>query len=276
MVRLSEFIGELTSDISEARRIVDTNSASLSQSYHADPFLKGMPVPHYTIEEAELRFPVSVLSVVSQGGSKEYYTALILSAIRLKLPRILGNKLADMYLAKKKQELKEELRTRRAETEVDESDKTLSENLITISDELRKRYSESAKSIAEIVSEPMNKFLRAANFEVIKLLDIKDEFVRQLKKSVRDEMSSYSVETQPVNEDTLDELASETGTKMFFEFKQMSETEKGVFIEAKTGKMNEYGSKDNQMYITLKIKEQDLDLIVEDQNGGKQRFLSLN
>lgn len=276
MVRLSDFIGELTSDISEARRIADTNSASLSQSYHTDPFLKGMPVPHYTIEEAELRFPVSVLSVVSQGGSKEYYSTLILSAIKLKLPRILGNQLADMYLARKKRELKEELRIKRAEPELEEKDNSLSENLINISDELRKRYSESAKNIADSVSEPMNKFLRAANFEVIKLLDIKDEFVRQLKKSVRDEMSSYSAEYQPVNEDTLDELAAETGTKMFFEFKQMSETDRGVFIEAKTGKMNEYGSKDNQMYITLKIKEQDLDLIVEDQNGDKQRFLSLN
>lgn len=64
---------------------------------------------------------------------------------------------------------------------------------------------------------------------------------------------------------------------MFFEFKQMSENDKGVFVEPNTGKMNEYGSKDNLMYITLKIREQDLDLIVEDSSGNStQRFLSLN
>lgn len=45
MVKLSEFIGEMVADISDARRIADSNSISLSQSYHADPFLKGMPVP---------------------------------------------------------------------------------------------------------------------------------------------------------------------------------------------------------------------------------------
>lgn len=239
-----------------------------------------MPVPHYIIEEAELKFPVSVMNVISQDSSREYYSTLIISVIKLKLPRILGNQLADMYLARKKRELKEKQRIERNEPEIpaieENEDNYLSENLITISDELRKRYSESARRIAESVSEPMNKFLRAANFEVIKLLDIKDEFVKLLKLSVRDELSSYSDEFLPVNEDTLDELASETGTMMFFEFKQISETERGVFIEAKTGKMNEYGNKDNQMYITLKIKEQDLDLIVEDQNGGKQRFLSLN
>lgn len=75
----------------------------------------------------------------------------------------------------------------------------------------------------------------------------------------------------------LDELAVETGTGMFFEFKQMSEDDKGVFIEPNTGKMNEYSDKNNLLYLTVKIKEQDLDLVVEDGDGnGSQRFLSLN
>ncbi|MBR1423894.1 MAG: hypothetical protein IJ571_10725 [Ruminococcus sp.] len=275
MVRLSEFIGELVSDISEARRFADQNSAYLSQSYHADPFLNGMPVPHYTIEEAELKFPVSVLNVISENRSREFYSTLIVSAVKLKLPRILGARLADMYLKMKKRELTDHLKEKQAESD-EAADRSLSENLITISDELRDKYIESAKRITESVSETMSAFLRAANFEVIKLLDIKDEFVRQLKLSLRDELSSYSEEFQPITEDTLNEFSAEIGTAMFFEFKQMSETDRGVFIEAKTGKMNEYGNKDNQMYITLKIKEQDLDLIVDDLNGDKQRFLSLN
>ena len=45
MVKLSEFIGEIVSDISEARKIADSNSVALSQSYHADPFLRRIPVP---------------------------------------------------------------------------------------------------------------------------------------------------------------------------------------------------------------------------------------
>jgi hypothetical protein len=70
MVKLSEFIGEMVSDISEARKLADSNSVALSQSYHADPFLKGMPIPHYTIEEAEVKFPLSVMGVVSSNKTR--------------------------------------------------------------------------------------------------------------------------------------------------------------------------------------------------------------
>lgn len=284
MVKLSEFIGELVSDISDARKIADSNSVALSQSYHADPFLKGMPVPHYTIEEAEVKVPVSVTGIVSNSKSKVLMQTLILSAIKLKLPQLLNNLLVKFYISKKKDEQKKESEKRQAIVTPDgtanpayTAEQPLEERAITISDELRKKYAASSNRIAKNVTEPMNSFLDTANFEIIKLLDIKDRFVQILKLAIRDEFSSYSPENQPVSEDGLDELAAETGTGMFFEFKQMSENDKGVFVEPNTGKMNEYSDKSNLLYLTVKIKEQDLDLVVEDGNGnGSQRFLSLN
>lgn len=284
MVKLSEFIGELVSDISDARKIADSNSVALSQSYHADPFLKGMPVPHYTIEEAEVKVPVSVTGIVSNSKSKVLMQTLILSAIKLKLPQLLNNLLVNFYISKKKDEQKKESEKRQAIVTPDgtanpayTAEQPLEERAVTISDELRKKYAASSNRIAKNVTEPMNSFLDTANFEIIKLLDIKDRFVQILKLAIRDEFSSYSPENQPVSEDGLDELAAETGTGMFFEFKQMSENDKGVFVEPNTGKMNEYSDKSNLLYLTVKIKEQDLDLVVEDGNGnGSQRFLSLN
>ncbi len=284
MVKLSEFIGELVSDISDARKIADSNSVALSQSYHADPFLKGMPVPHYTIEEAEVKVPVSVTGIVSNSKSKVLMQTLILSAIKLKLPQLLNNLLVKFYISKKKDEQKKESEKRQAIVTPDgtanpayTAEQPLEERAVTISDELRKKYAASSNRIAKNVTEPMNSFLDTANFEIIKLLDIKDRFVQILKLAIRDEFSSYSPENQPVSEDGLDELAAETGTGMFFEFKQMSENDKGVFVEPNTGKMNEYSDKSNLLYLTVKIKEQDLDLVVEDGNGnGSQRFLSLN
>lgn len=284
MVKLSEFIGELVSDISDARKIADSNSVALSQSYHADPFLKGMPVPHYTIEEAEVKVPVSVTGIVSNSKSKVLMQTLILSAIKLKLPQLLNNLLVNFYISKKKDEQKKESEKRQAivtpdgtANPADTAEQPLEERAVTISDELRKKYAASSNRIAINVTEPMNSFLDTANFEIIKLLDIKDRFVQILKLAIRDEFSSYSPENQPVSEDGLDELAAETGTGMFFEFKQMSENDKGVFVEPNTGKMNEYSDKSNLLYLTVKIKEQDLDLVVEDGNGnGSQRFLSLN
>lgn len=284
MVKLSEFIGELVSDISDARKIADSNSVALSQSYHADPFLKGMPVPHYTIEEAEVKVPVSVTGIVSNSKSKVLMQTLILSAIKLKLPQLLNNLLVKFYISKKKDEQKKESEKRQAIVTPDgtanpayTAEQPLEERAVTISDELRKKYAASSNRIAKNVTEPMNSFLDTANFEIIKLLDIKDRFVQILKLAIRDEFSSYSPDNQPVSEDGLDELAAETGTGMFFEFKQMSENDKGVFVEPNTGKMNEYSDKSNLLYLTVKIKEQDLDLVVEDGNGnGSQRFLSLN
>ena len=281
MVLLSDFIGELVSDISDARRIADSNSAALSQSYHADPFLRGMPVPHYTINEAEVKFPVSVLNVLSNRNSKDVIGAVVLNAIKLKLPNILNNQFVNSYTGKVKNELKTAAQEKRAvamlDSNTDMTDTALGKNDIVVSEELRKTYAESAKLIADNVAEPMNKFLSVANFEVIKLLDIKDAFVKNLKIVIRDVLGSLSPEDQPVNEDGLDELTVETGKAMFFEFKQMLNKEKGVFVEPKTGKINEYGNMYNQMVITLKIKEQDLDLIVEEANGSStHRFLSLN
>lgn len=284
MVKLSEFIGELVSDISDARKIADSNSVALSQSYHADPFLKGMPVPHYTIEEAEVKVPVSVTGIVSNSKSKVLMQTLILSAIKLKLPQLLNNQLVNFYISKKKAEQKKEVEKRQAIVTPDDTansantaEQPLEERAVTISDELRKKYAASSNRISKNVTDPMNSFLDTANFEIIKLLDIKDRFVQILKLAIRDEFSSYSPENQPVSEDGLNELAAETGTGMFFEFKQMSEDDKGVFVEPSTGKMNEYGDKNNLLYLTVKIKEQDLDLVVEDgDRNGSQRFLSLN
>jgi hypothetical protein len=281
MVKLSEFIGEMVSDISEARKLADSNSVALSQSYHADPFLKGMPIPHYTIEEAEVKFPLSVMGVVSSNKNKILMQSLILSAIKLKLPQLLNNQFTSSYIAKKKTALKKEQEKKQAtvtaESNLLKATGALEEIDITIPDQLKKKYADSSNKISADVTEPMNRFLSAANFEIIKLLDIKDKFVQILKLAIRDEFSSYSPEEQPVGEDGLDKLAADTGTTMFFEFKQMSGNDQGVFVEPNTGKMNEYGSKDSLMYFTLKIKEQDLDLIVEDVDGnGAQRFLSLN
>jgi hypothetical protein len=281
MIKLSEFIGEMVSDISEARKLADSNSAALSQSYHTDPFLKGMPVPHYTIEEAEVKFPLSVMGVVSSNQNK-VLQSMVLNAIKLKLPQILNNQLLSCYISKKKAELKKEQEKRQAVVTAEDNSfpaesKALEEIDITIPEQLKKKYADSSNRISANVADPMNSFLSAANFEIIKLLDIKDKFVQILKLAIRDEFSSYSPEEQPVGEDGLEELAAQTGTTMFFEFKQMSDNDQGVFVDPNTGKMNEYGSKDNLVYFTLKIKEQDLDLIVEDSDGdGTQRFLSLN
>lgn len=281
MVKLSEFIGELVSDISDARRIADSNSAALSQSYHADPFLKGMSVPHYTIQEAEIKVPVSVNRVVSCKQNNDFLVTLILSTIKLKLPQMLTNKLMEYYIKKKeKEQYENELqKAANAETDVQINDINMQfENLDDRTrDDLRMLYARKSNDITEQLAVNMKDFLNSANFEIIKLLDIRDKLIDMLTRIMADKLSDIDEKRKPISAEDLPTVVAEIGTEMFFEFTQKSESNKGMFVEPATGKLNEYFSKDNLMFISLKIKEQDLDIVIESNgDAGTQRFLSLN
>lgn len=287
MVKLSEFIGEIVSDISDARKIADANSIALSQSYHADPFLKGMPVPHYTIQEAEIKVPVSVNKVTSNLQNNEMLEPIILSTIKLKLPQLLINKFINFYIKKKEKEQQQAKEKQEMEAAVNETmgldtaNKSRDEKFTVknISNDLRISYGTASNHITENLAKYMKEYLNAANFEFIKLLDIKDKIVEMLTYFTADEFSRHNSNYTelPYTDDDLPVLAGEVGREMFFEFKQKTESEKGLFIEPSTGKINEYVQKDNLLFMTIKVKEQDLDMVVESGGSeGEQRFLSLN
>lgn len=281
MVKLSEFIGEIISDISDARKIADSNSAALSQSYHADPFLKGMPVPHYTIQEAEVKVPVSVNKVVSFKQNNDFLVTLILSTVKLKLPQMLTTKLLEYYVKKREKEQYE----KKLEIAADaETDMQLSDVSVTFEsldektkNDLKLLYAGKSNEITDRLSLDMKEFLKSANFDVIKLLDIRDKLIDLLTRIMSDKLSDIDESKNPVTADLLPALVSEVGTEMFFDFTQKSEGNKGIFVDPGTGKLNEYFAKDNLMFLNLKIKEQDLDIVIEDNGGDSpQRFLSLN
>lgn len=286
MVKLSEFIGEMVADISDARRIADSNSISLSQSYHADPFLKGMPVPHYTIQEAEIKVPVSVNKVTSTIQDKDLLQPIILSTIKLKLPQLLINKFINFYIKKKEKEQQKEKEKQEMEAAVKESmgldtvNNSSDEKFTVqkISNDLRISFGKASNNITDKLSKYMKEYLNAANFEFTKLLDIKDKIVEMLVYYITTEFAGTNPNytDKPYSEDDLPVLAEEAGREMFFEFKQKSESEKGLFIEPNTGKINEYTQKDNLLFMTIKVREQDLDMVVENGGDGEQRFLSLN
>lgn len=281
MVKLSEFIGEVVSDISDARKIADSNSAALSQLYHADPFLKGMPVPHYTIQEAEIKVPVSVNKAVSNKQNNDFLVTLILSTIKLRLPQMLTNKLMDCFIRKREKELYDQELEKAADasSDVQVSDikmplKNLDENT---RNDLRLTYADKSNEITNCLAENMKEYLKSANLDIIKLLDIRDKQNDLLTRIITEELADLSEKKSPVSADDLPSLVAEIGTEMFFEFTQKSESNKGIFIDPSTGKINEYVAKDNLMFLTLKVKEQDLDVIIEDGgDAGTQRFLSLN
>lgn len=281
MVKLSEFIGEVVSDISDARKIADSNSAALSQLYHADPFLKGMPVPHYTIQEAEIKVPVAVNKAVSNKQNNDFLVTLIISTIKLKLPQMLTNKLLDCFIRKREKEMYDKALESAADASTDvqvDDIKVPFENLDEkTKNDLRLLYAGSSNEITNCLAENMRDYLRSANLEIIKLLDIRDKQNDLLTRIISEKLADIPEDKSPVFADDLPSLVADIGTEMFFEFTQKADSNKGIFVDPGTGKINEYFAKDNLMFLTLKVKEQDLDVVIEDGgDAGTQRFLSLN
>lgn len=283
MVKLSEFVGEMISEFSKARQMADAATVQLSQSYHADAFLKEMPVPHYTVQEADVSFPLAVVEMSSDSPKDRKDN--ILSAIKLKLPAILLQALKDTYIERIEAEREEEEKERQAKLSqnVNNSEqKAASPNpkTVKIEDKLIKQYRQSTDAMCIRLHKKMKSYLNSINLEVTKLLDIKDIFIDMLHKEYIDEFYSnkYTTDSRPLeDEDILASLILSVANKLFFEFVK-TEVEDGILIDAATGRLNEYNNKGTMLQVTLKIKEQDLDLVIveEPEKRNTKRFLSLS
>lgn len=279
MVKLSEFVGEVVSELAQARQAADSASVQLSQIYHADSLLKEMPVPHYTIDEAEISFPLSIVSVLS--GADDNLEKSILNAIKLKLPTVLYQAMKQCYLDKKrdKQIKQQEENDAKQNTTVDVAESTPADDVVVEMEKgIERLYGQIANKISQNIGEKMKEYLSAANMTLIKPLDIKDVFMDYLQKEYVLEFANQNAIKQPVaDNDALAAMIRTVGTNIFFEFIDHT-NERGILVDASTGRLCEYSTKDNIMNIKLKVKEQDLDFVVagEDKNGNAKRFLSLN
>lgn len=278
MVKLSDFVGEVVSELSAARQAADMASVQLSQTYHADSFLKEMPVPHYTIDEAEIAFPLSVIKMFSDNS--EDMEQEIVNAIKLKLPGILFLAFKNAYKEKTQNELrkKQEEKLAKDNTSVTAAPSPTDDILVELDEALEKEYSKASNRISIRVEDKMKIYLAASNMDIVKPLDIKDVFMEQLQKEYVIEFSEYDKEQQPAaDNEGLSTLIQSVGTSIFFEFAKAT-TGSGVLVDPSTGKLSEYMSKDNMMTIKMKVREQDLDFVVtgDDKNGNAKRFLSLS
>lgn len=285
MVKLSEFVGEMISELSKARQMADAASVQLSQSYHADAFLKEMPVPHYTIDEAEVSFPLAVVEMSSD--TPKDIEDNILTAIKLKLPAILLQALREAYVNKREQERENEEKEQKAkqyrnQNNSEQKADAKNQRNVKLDDKLSKQYRQSTDAMCVRLRSKMMSYLNGINLEVTKLLDIKDIFIDMLQKEYIEEFmtNKYNSATRPIADDDDDALASlilSVANNLFFEFVKTNVAD-GILIDPTTGRLNEYNSKDSMLQIKLKIKEQDLDLVIveEPEKRKTKRFLSLS
>lgn len=288
MVELSTFIGQIITDVANARTNADLYAASASELYHADPFVKNLPIPHYIIDSAEVDVPVMVVGIAKSSDEFENQKQKLLEAINEKLPLLLVRGYKYEY-AKRQENLRKESESKSSSQEKlrvevqpdDDSDrrrKAAGFINIEFTETQLEEFASSAETVTKSTSERIKIYLDSYNYDLVKILDLSDEFVKQLRRAMAKDVSTYKKESCPFfNDDAIDAQAQFIGNIMFFEFKRILRSGAAVQIDTDTVQMNEYASRDCLMHIRLKIREQDLSLMVEeDDEGRKRRYLSLS
>ncbi|MDE6441586.1 MAG: hypothetical protein K2L12_02400 [Clostridia bacterium] len=287
MVELSTFIGQIISDIATARTNADGYAASTSELYHADPFVKNLPIPHYIIESAEVDVPVMIVGITKSSDEFEGQKEQLFNAIKTKLP-ILLIRTYKYFFAKSREDEKqkeaEENRSRekmRIETNGagDKKKQVLAVYYnASFTDEQLEEFASSSKQITEKMVVNIKNYLDSYNYDIVKILELSDEFKRCLEREIKLDVSTYKKGLCPFAEDdAVVSAAKYVGNMMFFEFKKIMRSNAAVQVDTNTVQMNEYATKDCLMHIKLKVKEQDLSLIVEEgENGREKRYLSLS
>ena len=107
MITLSSFIGEIIDDVWKARNYVDYSSAVLSEKYFADPFIKGLPIPHYTIDNVEIEVPVMVVGLKTDAEDFEKNKRSIVEITDKRLPSLLFRTLKYNFYTKFDQDERE-------------------------------------------------------------------------------------------------------------------------------------------------------------------------
>lgn len=245
-----------------------------------------MPIPHYIIESAELDVPLIVVGIDKSEDEFAGQCAKLYSVINEKLPLILMRNFKFSYARKKEFEnaekeeksVSEEKLRLELSKEERKSVKRKTGYDCEFSDAQLNKYQSSTVKIAEKVVKALEKYLDAYNYDIVKILDLTDEFISVLEREIKADTATYEKEIFPYADlSAIKSAANYIGNIMFFEFKKIMRSSAAVQVDASTVHMNEYATKDCLMHIRLKINEQDLSLLVEEEeNGRERRFLSLS
>lgn len=286
MVELSTFIGQIITDVATARTNADAFAASTSELYHADPFVKNLPIPHYIIESAEVDVPVMIVGITKSSDEFEGQKEELFNAIKTKLPVLLVRNYKYSFIKSREEEKQKEAEENRSREKMrietnggGEKKKDAPVTLTTsFTEEQLEEFAASAKQITEKMIANIKNYLDTYNYDLVKILDLSDEFIRCLEREIKHDISTYKKGMCPyADSDAVVSAAKYIGNLMFFEFKKIMHSNAAVQVDVNTVQMNEYATKDCLMHIKLKVKEQDLSLIVEEgENGREKRYLSLS
>lgn len=283
MITFGEFAGLLISDFLQARKIADAYSAALSEEYYVNPILRGLPVPHYTVDEAEIEVPMKIMGIKKVEFTKEDIKKILVK-IETTLPTLLYRNIKNSYY--EKQENIVFLKNGAVEPEQVgvvvkfNEEKTEKARIIHLSEipELKACYKSSTASICTQMNTYMNTYIEENTIKEMKILDFTDAFISTLKSVCKQEFSNYPDDQTPfINKEALKKMCQTIGSTMFFEFKEIFEQKEGVLVLPETGNLESSCTPEQLMKVKIKLKEQDVSFVVDkdESSGETKRFLTL-
>lgn len=278
MIKLSDFVGTILTDLASARANADYTAAAASEMYHADPFIKNLPIPHYVIDEVEVDVPVTVLGLSTQ--SEEYIgkKQMLIESLKANLQPVLLESFKWNYINERVK-----VSTENASDLTDKKGKTFNPKEFEFSELMLKSFDDCIKEISKTVVAKFKNNLELYNYAVLKILELTESFSTELKYALKAEVKHFFGKTKEQNDhlnpfltsDSINNAIKYVSNIMFFNFKKIVQSDSGVLIDIKTNTMNVYGQKDCFMHIKLKIREQDLNLLTEETEKKEKRYLSL-
>jgi hypothetical protein len=279
MVTLGEFTGLLMADFMTARRMSDACCTAISEEYHVNPLLQGMPVPRYIIDEAEIDVPLQIAGVQKSEFNSADKKKLI-QKIDQYLPTLLYRNIKNSYYDKEEYRVWNLNKQPERDTVGIDGIEAVDE-MVRLSNNplLRACYKASTVSICYKMSEYMCTYVDENTVSEMKLLDFTDAFIVTLQSVIKKEFSTYlESETPFIDKEALKKACQIIGNAMFFEFKDVFQQTEGVLVVPETNKLENNISSEQLMRVKIKIKEQDVEFVVDqDQDTGEvKRFISLN
>lgn len=264
MVKLSDFVGEIIKSLASARSYADYSAVSTSEIYNSDPFLKELPIPHYIIEEAEIDVPVMVMGISPQSESYENNKEQIKKSLSDSLPNILLESYKWNLINKRIKKQQEAV----------EKQEFVS---YAIAKTTIEKFKENIDGVVKVVTDRFVANLDLYNYEVLKLLELVENLKKELKFALKKEKNKLSEEMNPfVSDEAIVNTINYVSNIMFYNFSKIIRSDSSVLIDVNTSRMEEYVQENSLMHIKIKVREQDLKLVVEeDEKSEFKRYLSL-
>lgn len=235
---LGEFTGLLLTDFLEARHQADALAAAMNEDHHIDPLMNDIPVPHYTIEEAEIDAPVQIVGI-RRTATGDLLIERLLFTLQQSLPTYLYRSIKNAYYDKQAQLVQQA--GKQADTkQVGKTDMpTDAPHVVRLSEipERKACYKASTACISALMDTYMRTYLLENNPDSLQLMDFMDAFQDVLYRVSKEEFGTYSeAETPYIDKQALKTQCAWVSRKMLLEFKRLFQQSDGLLIEPQTGK----------------------------------------